>query len=180
MKVKSFMQNQLNQNKPVHILLSWLVVVLWMGLIFYLSAQVADQSAKLSFGVTQFFINLLHTVFPGIHIDIQTLGFVVRKLAHFLCYLVLGLLVLNAFGKSGVKGYKRFLFSAIVCILYAASDEIHQLYVPGRGGQIRDVLIDSFGAGTGFILYIAIGKLHALKKERKNKVLPDNPESDRT
>lgn len=172
MKAKSLLQNQLNQRKPIHLILSWVAVVLWMGLIFYLSAQVADQSAKLSSGITQFIINVIHGVFPKIHIDLESLGFLVRKLAHFLCYLVLGVLVLNAFGKCGIKGYKRILFSAIVCILYAASDEIHQLYVPGRGGQIRDVLIDSFGAGTGFIFYFAIGKLNTMKKERKNKVLP--------
>ena len=172
MKAKSLWQNQLNQRKPIHLILSWVAVVLWMGLIFYLSAQVADQSAKLSSGITQFIISIIHGIFPKINIDLESLGFLVRKLAHFLCYLVLGVLVLNAFGKCGVKGYKRILFSAIVCILYAASDEIHQLYVPGRGGQIRDVLIDSFGAGTGFLLYFAIGKLNAMKKERKNKVLP--------
>ncbi len=149
-----------------------------MCLIFYLSSQVADQSARLSSGITQFFIRMITGVFPKVHINMESLGFAIRKLAHFLSYLVLGVLVLNAFGKCGVQGYKRIIFSAIVCILYAASDEIHQLYVPGRGGQIRDVLIDSSGAATGFILYIITRKIRLTKKESKTEVLPDNPESE--
>jgi VanZ family protein len=178
MKVKNLLPQQLNENKPINKILSWLAVILWMGLIFYLSSQVADQSARLSSGITEFFIRMITAVFPKIHIDMEYLGFAIRKLAHFLSYLVLGILVLNAFGKCGVHGYKRILFSAIVCILYAASDEIHQLYVPGRGGQIRDVLIDSSGAGTGFILYSITRKFSLLKKESKTEILPGNPDSD--
>ena len=91
--------------------------------------------------------------------------------------MVLGVLVLNAFGKTGVRGYRHILFSAIVCVLYAATDEIHQLFVPGRGGQIRDVLIDSIGAGTGFIFYFIICKFVPAKR-RATEVLPDVADSE--
>lgn len=48
-----------------------------------------------------------------------------------------------------VSGFKAFTLALGICILYAISDEFHQLFVPGRGGQIRDVLIDSTGAIVG-------------------------------
>lgn len=178
MKAEKLMQQQTNESKRINIILSWLAVVLWMGLIFILSAQVADQSAKLSSGITQFIINAINAVSPKIHIDINSLGFAVRKLAHFLCYLILGLLVLNAFKKCGVHGLKRIIFSAIVCILYAASDEIHQLYVPGRGGQIQDVLLDCSGAASGFLLERIAHKIRLRKKQEKHDTLLVNPNSE--
>ncbi len=39
-------------------------------------------------------------------------------------------------------------------ILYAVSDEVHQLFVPGRGGQLTDVIIDTAGAGAGLGIYM--------------------------
>lgn len=178
MKAKKLQQKQLKVNKPIHIVLSWLAVLLWMGLIFCLSAQVADESARLSSGVTQIIVNIINGIFPKVRIDINSFGFVVRKLAHFICYLVLGLLVLNALKSSSVHGYKRILLSAIICILYAASDEIHQLYVPGRGGQIRDVFIDFSGSVSGFILERVIHKIRSIKKHEKSDSLPVNPDSE--
>ncbi len=177
-EAKNLKQQRLSKNKPVKLILSWLAVILWMILIFCLSAQVAEDSSRLSSGITQFVVRMITSVFPKVKIDIASWGFLVRKLAHFLSYLVLGVLVLNAFGRSGVRGYKRILFSGIICILYAATDEIHQLYVPGRGGQIRDVLIDSLGAGTGFILYFIICWFVSKKKKRKTEVLLDNADKE--
>jgi VanZ family protein len=77
----------------------------------------------------------------------------VRKFAHFFAYLVLGILVLSAFVKSDYKGGKTFVYAFVICAVYASSDEIHQLFVSGRGCQIKDVLIDSGGALTGIALY---------------------------
>ena len=48
----------------------------------------------------------------------------------------------------------------VVGTLYAASDEIHQLFVPGRSGQLRDVLLDSDGVAAGILLAWAVGLLY--------------------
>lgn len=40
----------------------------------------------------------------------------------------------------------------LIAVCYAATDETHQLFVPGRSGQVRDVLIDSVGAAIGVLL----------------------------
>jgi VanZ family protein len=68
---------------------------------------------------------------PGIDL-VEEFNHIVRKYAHFTSYLVLGLLVMNAFKKSGVIGFKGFIFSLVFCIFYAISDEVHQVFVPAR------------------------------------------------
>lgn len=70
-------------------------------------------------------------------------------------------------------GY-RGLFAAVFSCIYASSDEIHQLFVPGRAGQVRDVLIDTSGAVAGILLAILIRKiwLKAVRKNRDNKKYP--------
>jgi hypothetical protein len=54
-----------------------------------------------------------------------------------------------------VKGKKLRLALAgvLISILYAVSDEVHQLFVPGRSGSIGDVLLDSTGIGFAFLVY---------------------------
>jgi VanZ family protein len=66
---------------------------------------------------------------------------------------------MNAFRSSGVKGLRGFIFSLVFCVLYAISDEVHQLFVPGRGAQVTDVMIDSFGAFVGIGVYGVICKI---------------------
>ena len=51
----------------------------------------------------------------------------------------------------------------LICVLYAVSDEVHQIFVPGRGAEVKDVLIDSAGASVGVLMYLVISRLR--KKE---------------
>lgn len=144
-------------------ILSWIAVIIWMAVIFNLSAQVAEQSNQLSTNVTEVVVKTVETVAPKAEIDIRSLNNVIRKNAHFFSYLLLGVLVMNAFRRSGITIYKSIIFSFIVCVLYAASDEIHQMYVPDRGAQIKDVLIDSSGVVIGLLIYWFIGLIFRLK-----------------
>ena len=136
-------------------ILSWAAVILWMALIFFFSAQVAEQSDQLSTGITEKIVEAVEKVIPGSGLVAESMNHVVRKNAHFFVYLVLGALAANAFYSSGVRGFKGIAAALVVCILYAVSDEIHQLFVPGRSGQFTDVLIDSAGAAVGsFVICI--------------------------
>lgn len=92
---------------------------------------------------------------------------VIRKNAHFFIYLVLGVLVKVALMNSGITGFKAIGIGLAICVGYAFSDEIHQLIVPGRGGQLSDVVIDSCGAGLGMVLQVLFVKL--LLKRNQNK-----------
>ena len=46
----------------------------------------------------------------------------------------------------------------LVVIVYAASDEIHQLFVPSREGTLRDVIIDTIGGTCGLVALWALGR----------------------
>ena len=57
-------------------------------------------------------------------------------------------------GKAYRRIYRLDYFAWLWCICYAATDEFHQLFVPGRYGMVRDVILDSMGALTGIVVCI--------------------------
>jgi VanZ family protein len=71
--------------------------------------------------------------------------FIIKKTAHLIEYAILGLLNYRAFRGSGVVKKKALYFAFAISILYAASDELHQYFVPGRESRVRDVIIDAVG-----------------------------------
>ena len=145
--------------KYIRIILCWLAVLLWMILIFSLSSQVADESSRLSTGITQIIVKMVNEVVPNINFDLNKFGHVIRKCAHFFEYLVMGIFVINAMKR---KQYKYI--ALLICILYAITDEFHQRFVPGRGPGIKDVLIDSIGASVGIWMYLSLRNLFRNKK----------------
>ena len=136
--------------------LSWILVITWMAVIFLLSTQPANDSASLSTGITDWIYQLLINVFPNL--NIETLHLIIRKLAHFTIYLVLGVLLLNALSHNEQKQSANFVLALLVSSLYAISDEIHQVFVSGRAGQISDVLIDIIGSLIGIYGYVMFNK----------------------
>ncbi|MBS7525877.1 VanZ family protein [Fusibacter paucivorans] len=135
----------------------WLLILIWMGVIFYLSSQVADTSNALSHGVSERIVETVHTVVPKASLTADDINHMVRKYAHFFAYLVLGFLMGLAFKKwPHVIGFG---------ILYAISDEWHQRFVPGRGPGILDVAIDAAGVCAGLCLLIVLKYLLKIVKE---------------
>lgn len=150
--------------------MSWVPAVAWMIVIFMLSAQPAASSNSLSRGITRMIVETVGRVLP-LDIEMSTvndivtqLNHLVRKMAHFSAYALLGFLTSHALHKNGIQGRRAFLLSMCICVIYAASDEIHQLFVPGRGCQLKDVMIDSLGAAAGTALNGASGKLMRFKR----------------
>lgn len=142
-------------------IISWALVLIWMGLIFYMSAQPGNESQNMSKGVVEVVIQAVERVAPRVaeQLDIRNLHHLIRKSAHFFVYLVLGLVVMNALNVSGIQGRRGIILSLTICILYAISDEVHQLFVPGRSGEVMDVIIDSLGSSAGIATYLTFGKL---------------------
>ena len=136
----------------------WGLVIVWMSGIFLLSHQRASESSELSRIITKLLYSVAYRIFPQIDFDFTTLSFIVRKAAHFIAYLILGCLVMNGFIDKKIPATKWLGWALVVCVLYAVSDEIHQLYVPGRAGQVRDVFIDSVGALMGIGLYFGMSR----------------------
>ncbi len=133
-------------------ILSYLLVFLWMGMIFYLSNQTALESSTLSTGLVKKILKATGA-FIEKTFNSQQFDHLLRKSGHFFVYLVLSLLVLSALRQSGLRGYKAMLAAFAICFLYAISDEYHQTFVAGRSGELRDVLIDSLGALLGILIY---------------------------
>lgn len=133
-------------------LVAWLG---WMGLVFYLSTRGWGGHE------TQSFLDeLLTDYLPPIraqlsHTDLDTLNFMVRKLAHFTEYAILTALGYWAWSST----FKQVPLSALryallTSILFAISDEWHQSFEPGRTSLLTDVLIDSFGASFAALLLL--------------------------
>lgn len=145
--------------------LAWLWPVLWMVLIFSLSHQPAGVSGGISSEIVRQVFEAIVRIVP---VEFDTLHTLFRKSAHFFAYLVLGLLLVKTLLKNGVAFWRAMLWAFALSVLYAASDEFHQLFIPGRSGEVRDVLIDSAGAATGLLGYWFFAKLkwqHAKKAE---------------
>ncbi|MCI6899321.1 MAG: VanZ family protein [Tenericutes bacterium] len=136
-----------------------ILVLLWMVMIFLLSNEEAVKSSKKSDGLIIKSVEL----FTGKSLSDQEkekvlkyLVFPVRKCAHLSLYLLLGILVISLLREYMVINTKLVLLSLLICFLYACSDEIHQLFVPGRSGEARDVLIDTLGACLGVSFYYLV------------------------
>lgn len=130
--------------------LSIIFTLAWMVIIFTMSSFNSIESANQSNYIVNIISNVLNIN------NIELLNLIIRKLAHYIEYLILGILVINMFIKNNIP--QSYLISIIFCVIYAISDEIHQIFVPGRACQIRDVLIDSIGSITGIYLYKLISK----------------------
>ena len=148
------------------------LLVLWMGFIFSMSCENAEESSNTS-GQT---IKVVLSIVPEFEKQpeevkkniIEELQFITRKSAHFIGYMILGILA------SGLILYygninKKYLLAFLICVIYAISDEIHQLFVPGRSGQVRYVLIDSARSLVGIILVMAFVK-KLIKFNKKHKI----------
>lgn len=141
------------------IILSWLAVFLWMALIFKLSSQVAEESDQLSTGITEIVVNTVKIIVPNVSFNLISLNQIFRKGAHFFAFFLLGILVISSFSKSGIHKYRNKVLALFVCILYAISDEMHQMFVSGRGPGMKDAVIDSIGAMAGVGFYLLAVKI---------------------
>ncbi len=90
--------------------------------------------------------------------------FPIRKMAHMTEYGILGILFLGTMLFTQKAYGMRIFFAQLGTTLYAATDEFHQTFVPGRSGSVRDVLIDSAGC------VIALGIFTWIRYWRRKRV----------
>lgn len=147
----------------------WTAVLICMAGIFCLSAKPAKVSSKQSGAITKIVNNAVKKLpiqkKAKANILKKTETYV-RKTAHFTEYFVLGILVLAACLSTFNK--KNFWIALIICVLYAASDEIHQMFVPGRSCRLTDVFIDASGSLTGELVFIYLRYILYVKGGYKN------------
>lgn len=143
-----------NKRRVYVIAITSLLTVLITVFIFGNSMQTGEESGALSDIFVSMIINPLK--FLGINADIHTVGFIIRKLAHFSEYFVLcaafSIDLLCIFNK------KAFVFIApVYCSVVAVCDEfLVQSATEGRSPELRDVFIDISGAILALLVIIII------------------------
>lgn len=103
----------------------WIPPLVFMSFIFYLSSQ---QSIQVS--------------------QQDTIDFLAHKMVHVVMYAFLYFLLFRAFyslQKKGTPTNTTYFWAVTISIIYGASDELHQTFVPTRTGTVRDVFIDTLG-----------------------------------
>ena len=167
------------------------MTLLWMGVIFWFSAQNAENSSGMSGHLLQ---TLLSVLIP--HWEsrdeaerlamIEGLHTIFRKCGHFSEYTVLGMLLTGTarqrqkcISESRQAVTKEVIFLPALCALfYACTDEFHQRFVPGRSCELRDVCIDFGGACLGILLVSVISflirRIAARRKHKNGKRKPLN------
>ena len=149
--------------------ISVISLILWMIIIFSFSSADANKSTGTSDKVITTMIEIKdkitdqETPISEKEIIVKNSSFYVRKIAHITEYLILGLLMFNALKQFNIL---NIYYAIILCILYSCTDEFHQLFINGRSGSFRDVLIDTIGILLGTYLY----KILIIKKKKVNKI----------
>ena len=139
--------------------------------IFGFSSQSATESSSLSRKVTTKFVN----IFPytrDLSIDtkenlIEHGEIIVRKLAHFSIYTLVGIFIMAFMFTFNTKLKIQFSISLLVGLIYAITDEYHQSWIPGRGPSVMDVCIDTLGVFAGILIVLAIVAIYRAFKNDK-------------
>jgi VanZ family protein len=142
----------------VKYLYKYILVLLWMLLIFYLSSEGSDTSSGRSDAIVEVVRNV--SSLPN---DILT--FLTRKAAHITAYFILGVLIYNLVRSYVPRARKAIGASILLVAAYAVTDEFHQLFVPGRSGEVRDVLIDTSAGLVGVVVTFFIIKKYTGRKQ---------------
>lgn len=137
-------------------IISFIVLILWMIVIFSFSSADANKSTGTSDKVITTMIEIKDKITNNEtpnnekEIIVKNSSFYIRKLAHITEYLILGFLMFNLLKQYSVT---NIYYAIGLSILYSCTDEFHQLFISGRSGSIRDILIDSIGILIGTYLY---------------------------
>ncbi|MGB4984458.1 MAG: VanZ family protein [Erysipelotrichaceae bacterium] len=143
-----------------------IIVILICAIIFFFSSQDGNSSTQVSSGIT---LKLLRLFIDYDQLSISeqirmlsSFESIIRSLAHFSLFLILGFFSALMFKNNG---HHNPMFTAFIfCVLYAISDELHQaVFVPGRAGQIVDLLKD----GSGSLIGVGLISLYYQWKKKK-------------
>ena len=174
--MKSNSNSSKNKDKIIKIIriCATILTILWMLVIYMYSNQDSEESSATSMSVSYRVVSATDRFFK---LDLQDERIVqiatnieeaVRKIAHMIEYAILTAFLSISLGVPFIKKemskefWIRIIAVFLICTIYAASDEIHQLFVPGRFGCAKDVCIDDVG------VVITIG-IFAFVRRRINK-----------
>lgn len=153
-------------------IISLMLIMVWMIIVFIFSNQPGDESAHTSGYVTD---KICNTISQFIEISEESrqnissvINVIVRKMAHFSIYMLGGMLLMNfASTYKNIKEKKQIIYSILIGIIYAGTDEIHQYFIEGRSCMITDVFIDTLGIITGICAFLILLKIYKRVKNVK-------------
>ena len=128
-------------------IISFIVLILWMIVIFSFSSADANKSTGTSDKVITTMIEIKDKITNNEtpnnekEIIVKNSSFYIRKIAHITEYLILGFLMFNLLKQYSVT---NIYYAIGLSILYSCTDEFHQLFISGRSGSIRDILIGTY------------------------------------
>ena len=137
----------------------WLPVLLWMAVIFLGSSDAASFSLS-----SRIVVPIVRWLLPGISQDaLHTIVVAVRKTAHVTEYVILAVLIWRCQRRNSQSGpaawpWRTAALTLVWVVVYAASDEFHQRFVPSREASVVDVLIDTAGAIFALLLIWVVGR----------------------
>jgi VanZ family protein len=141
----------------------WLPLLLWMCVIFGASTDLGSPAH------TSLFIRPV-LLWLNPHMSEETIELVhhcVRKTAHAVEYAMLGFLIWRVVHSASALALHRparhFRLALLLAALYAATDETHQIFVPGRQAAVLDVLLDTCGAGFGLAVTWCVVRMRQTK-----------------
>ena len=150
-----------------------LLALSMMVVIFLFSSQTGEESGELSNGITEVIVEVVSKTFD---LDIkenpesmETFHLVIRKIAHFTVYFVLGLFISLFLCSFEGRLIVQSGISLGIAAVYAISDEIHQSFVGGRAMAVWDMIIDTSGALLAVLIVFLILK-SSYKKHKKQEV----------
>ncbi len=161
-----------------------MLVVFSLGGMYFFSSQNAHVSGNQSQEVVRIIDKIrdkvtlqdekLIKIQTNIYDKLKRFGsksYIVRKMAHFSIYALIGTSLLLFIYEFSKKLLLSSLIAFFLSIIYACYDEYRQLSIPGRSGSIKDVFIDSSGALTGIILtFIIISIIKIIVSLLKNSL----------
>lgn len=134
------------------------LLVVWMCVIFLFSSQPSDESSKVSGTMCERVVEDANRVLKlemnraKVQSVAASIEYPVRKAAHMTEYAILGLLSFAFYCGILKKEKRQFLAALLTAAVYAATDEFHQYFIPGRSAEVMDVCIDTLGASIGLAI----------------------------
>lgn len=151
--------------RTIGLILSWAPALGCAVSIFLFSAQTGAQSADVSGEVMGPFARILTALFG------EQGHNVFRKFAHFFIFAALMFFVYHALFRTRRRRRLSAALPFALCVLYAVSDEVHQLFVPERACRLFDVGVDALGCIAGGLCFYLLAKLclHIAQKRKKKE-----------
>lgn len=154
--------------------ISFLILIIINSLIIFgFSSQNGEESSNLRKMIITKIANILNVKEENKTIFLDLGEKVIRKLAHFSIYTLLGIWSISFLYTFNIKLKYQVIITSVWGFLYALTDEFHQMFSNGRHASIDDVIIDTLGVIFGLLLVLLILKVKEIiinKKLNKAKI----------